>query len=33
MDTDRLNKWVTPGANVSVLIEIALLIFEIDQNR
>ena len=33
MDTDRLSKWVTLLANVGVLIGIALLIFEIDQNR
>ena len=33
MNADHLNKWVTLGANVGVLIGIALLIFEIDQNR
>ena len=33
MDADRLNKWVTLGANIGVLVGIILLIFEIDQNR
>ena len=33
MDTDRLNKWLTLGANFGVLVGIMLLIMEIDQNR
>lgn len=33
MDSDRLNKWLTLGANLGVLIGIILLIFELDQNR
>lgn len=33
MDTDRLNRWLTLGANIGVLIGIVLLIFEINQNR
>ena len=33
MDSDRLNKWLTLGANIGVLLGIALLIVELDQNR
>lgn len=33
MDSDRLNRWLTLGANVGVLIGIILLIVELDQNR
>ena len=33
MDSDRLNRWLTLGANIGVLIGLALLIFEIRQNH
>ncbi|MGI9249357.1 MAG: hypothetical protein ACR2QI_10100 [Woeseiaceae bacterium] len=33
MDSDRLARWLTVGANVGVLIGIILLIVELDQNR
>ncbi len=33
MDTDRLNRWLTLGANIGVLIGIVLLVVELDQNR
>ena len=33
MESDRLNRWLTLGANVGVLIGIILLIIELDQNR
>jgi hypothetical protein len=33
MDADRLNRWLTLGANLGVLVGIFLLIMEIDQNR
>jgi len=33
MNTGNMNKWLTLGANVSVLIGIGLLIFELQQNR
>ena len=33
MDTDRLNRWLTLGANVGVLAGIILLVFELNQNR
>lgn len=33
MDSDRLNKWLTLGANVGVLVGIILLIVELGQNR
>ncbi len=33
MDSNRLNRWLTLGANVGVLIGIVLLIIELDQNR
>jgi hypothetical protein len=33
MDADRLNKWLTLGANLGVLAGIILLILELDQNR
>ena len=33
MESDRLNRWLTLGANVGVLIGIILLIVELDQNR
>ena len=33
LDSDRLNKWLTFGANVGVLIGIILLIVELGQNR
>ena len=32
MDSDRLNKWLTLGANLGVLTGIILLILELDQN-
>ena len=32
MDSDRLNKWLTLGANVGVLFGIALILFELRQN-
>ena len=32
MDSDRLNRWLTLGANVGVLVGIILLIVEIGQN-
>ena len=33
MDSERLNRWMTLGANVAVLAGIALLILELDQNH
>ena len=33
MDSDRLNRWMTLGANVAVLVGIALLIVELGQNH
>jgi hypothetical protein len=33
MDTNRLNRWLTLGANFGVLFGIILLIVELDQNR
>lgn len=33
MNTDLLNKWLSLGANLAVLIGIALLVFELQQNR
>jgi hypothetical protein len=33
MNTERLNKWLTLGANLAVLAGIGLLIFELQQNR
>ena len=33
MDYERLNRWMTLGANVAVLAGIALLIVELDQNH
>ena len=33
MDSDRLNRWLTFGANLGVLIGIILLLVELDQNR
>jgi len=33
MDSDRLNRWLTLGANLGVLVGIILLIVELDQNR
>ena len=33
MDADRVNRWLSLGANTAVLIGIALLIFELGQNR
>lgn len=32
MDTDRLNRWLTLGANVGVLIGLAILIIELRQS-
>jgi hypothetical protein len=32
MDTDRLNRWLSLGANIGVVVGIALLILEINQN-
>ena len=33
MDSDRLNRWLTLGANLGVLVGIILLIVELEQNR
>ena len=33
MNSDRVNKWLTLGANVGVLIGIILLVVELNQNR
>ena len=33
MDSDRLNRWLTLGANLGVLVGIALLLVDLDQNR
>jgi hypothetical protein len=33
MDSERLNRWLTLGANLGVLVGIILLIVELDQNR
>lgn len=33
MNSDRLNKWLTLGANLGVLLGLAVLIFEIHQNN
>ena len=33
MDTDRLNRWMTLGANIGVLIGIVLLVVEVRQNN
>ena len=33
MNSDRLNRWLTLGANVGVLVGIILLLVELDQNR
>jgi len=33
LDSDRLNRWLTLGANLGVLIGIILLVIELDQNR
>ena len=33
MDSDRLNRWLTLGANIGVLVGIVLLIVELNQNR
>jgi hypothetical protein len=33
MDKDRLNRWLTLGANLGVLVGIILLILELEQNR
>ena len=33
MNTDHVNKWLNLGANLAVLIGIALLVFELQQNR
>jgi len=33
LESDSLNKWLTFGANIGVLIGLALLIFEIQQNN
>ncbi len=32
MDNDRLNQWISVGANVGVLVGILLLVFELSQN-
>ena len=32
MDTDNINKWLTLGANIGVLIGLVLLLIELDQN-
>ena len=33
MDSERLNRWLSLGANIGVLVGIGLLIFELQQNR
>jgi hypothetical protein len=33
MKADKVNRWLTLGANIGVLIGIILLVFELDQNR
>ena len=33
MDSDRVNRWLTLGANIGVLFGILLLLFELNQNR
>jgi hypothetical protein len=33
MDNDKLNRWLRLGANIGVLVGIALLIYELNQNR
>jgi hypothetical protein len=33
MESDRVNRWLTLGANIGVLAGIVLLIFELSQNR
>lgn len=33
MDTDRLNRWLTLGANIGVLLGIILLVVELGQNH
>jgi len=33
MDFDRLNKWLTLGANLGVLLGILLLVVEVRQNQ
>ena len=33
MESERLNRWLTLGANLGVLIGILLLVFELNQNR
>ena len=33
MDSDRLNRWLTLGANIAVLVGIALLVVELRQNQ
>ena len=32
LDSDRMNRWLTLGANIGVLVGIALLLIELDQN-
>ena len=33
MESERLNRWLTLGANLGVLVGILLLVFELNQNR
>jgi len=33
LDSDRINRWLTLGANLGVLVGIILLVVELDQNR
>lgn len=33
LDADRVNRWLTLGANIGVLVGIILLVAELDQNR
>ena len=33
MNSDRVNRWLTLGANLGVLVGILLLVLELDQNR
>lgn len=33
MESDKVNRWITLGANIGVLVGIFLLVYELDQNR
>ena len=32
MDTDRLNRWLTLGANIGIIVGIVFLAIEVNQN-